>query len=151
MIKIHCKECGRLIDTSRYNGMCQSCYVYFRNGGKVNPIPEPGRIEYDYRGYVVCHICGKAYKRLGSHVKEFHNISIEEYKKQFGLCARAKTTEKSYSDMMSLSAKKNNMDKQLIEAGKNTRIKKGDVSKRANKEVRLQERLDKRDRMLNKQ
>jgi hypothetical protein len=143
---LYCKECGKPIESNRMKGMCQTCYNYFRNGGTVNPIPEHGKIEHDVNGKIICHICGRAYTRLGSHVKEFHNMTIEEYKEQFGLCKRAKTTEQNYSNKMSAHAKNNNMDKQLIEAGKNTRIKKGDTTRRKNKEVRLQERLDKRNR-----
>jgi hypothetical protein len=147
---LYCKECGKPIESNRMKGMCQTCYNYFRNGGVVNPIPAHGKIEHDKNGKIICHICGRAYTRLGSHVREFHNMTIEEYKEQFGLCKRAKTTEQNYSNKMSAHAKNNNMDKQLIEAGKNTRIKKGDTTKRKNKEVRLQERLDKRNRKYKK-
>ena len=72
-----CRECGRNTEKS-YSGMCQSCYNYFRNGGTINPLPDKGRIEYDAHGKVICHICGKAYTRLGSHVRESHNMTIEE-------------------------------------------------------------------------
>lgn len=141
----YCKECGKLTSKS-YSGMCQSCYRYFNNGGTINKIPEHGRIEYDVNGKVVCHMCGRAYTRLGSHIKESHGMTIDEYKEEFGLCRRTKTTEITYSIMMHSYSKINNMDKQLIEAGKNTRIKKGENSYRKNKSVRLQEILDKRDR-----
>lgn len=140
-----CKECGKHIARS-YNGMCQSCYHYFRNGGTVNPIPEKGRIKYDINGRVICHICGKAYTRLGSHVKESHDMTIEEYKEEFGLCKRAKTTESSYSKVMSQHAKINGMDQQLIMCGKDTRIQKGQTDMRKGKKVCMQEILDKRAR-----
>lgn len=144
-----CKSCGKLTSKS-YSGMCQGCYKYFNNGGTINKIPEHGRIEYDVNGKVVCHMCGRAYTRLGSHIKESHGMTIDEYKEEFGLCRRAKTTETSYSNMMRSYSKINNMDKQLIEAGKNTRIKCGENSYRKNKKVRLQEILDKRARKVDK-
>lgn len=65
-----CPKCGKITNRS-YNGMCQGCYKYFRDGGKIHPLPE---------------------------------------------------------------------------AGKSTRIKKGETDKRKNKKVRLQEILEKRNR-----
>ena len=51
---------------------------------------------------------------------------------------------------MSKHAKNNGMDRQLLEAGKTTRIKEGDGSLRKGKEVRLQEIIDKRNRKIKK-
>ena len=78
-----CESCGKTIDGKNYGKFCQGCYVYFRNGGEVNPLPRIGRIERDARGYVVCHLCGKSYKRLGSHVRESHQMTVSEYKAMF--------------------------------------------------------------------
>ena len=144
----YCKECGKYIGDRSYNGLCQSCYNYFRKGGTINPVAEHGKIEYDINGKIICHICGRAYTRLGSHIKESHNMTIKEYKEKFGLCASARTTTDDYSNKMRNHAYNNDMDKQLIESGKKTRFKKGDGTARKNKEVRLQEILDKRNRKL---
>lgn len=141
-----CKECGKIIEDKSYSGMCQSCYNYFRKGGIVNPLPEHGRIRYDATGKVICHICGRAYTRLGSHVKESHDMTIKEYKEKFGLCKRTKTTERCYSQAMRNYAKNNGMDERLIKVGRNTRIQNGQVDMRKGKKVCLQEILDKRDR-----
>jgi hypothetical protein len=122
--------------------MCQACYNYYRNGGTDNPLPLLGNIAHDHRGYVVCHICGRAYKRLGSHIKESHNMSITEYKEKFGLCRSAKTTEKNYSQHMHNLAYQYGMPEMLQETGKITRFKKGQKI-RLGKEVRLQECLNK--------
>lgn len=140
-----CRECGKEI-TKSYNGLCQGCYHYFRNGGTINPIPEKGRIQYDINGRVICHICGRAYTRLGSHVKESHDMTIEEYKEEFGLCKRSKTTESRYSKTMRNYAFANNMDEQLTRTGLATRIKHGQTDMRKGKKVCMQEILDKRDR-----
>ena len=146
-----CKECGKQIGYKVFSGgTCQACYNYFRKGGIVYPIPEYGRIKHDVNGKVICHICGRAFTRLGSHIKESHNMSIKEYKEKFGLCANARTTESNYSNTMRKLAYDNNMDKQLLEVGKNTRIKRNDNTLRKGKEVRLQEILDKRDRKFKK-
>ena len=122
-------------------GLCSACQLYFENGGTINPLPEPGTITYDYRGYVVCHICGKAYKRLGTHAKQFHNMTIKEYKERFGLCNNARTTEANYSRMMSNYAYQYNMPEQLRITGADTRIKPGDTHLRLGKQVRLQEKM----------
>ena len=141
-----CVKCHREIKGKPILGMCQGCYMYFRNGGRIHPLPPKGVIQKDENGYVICHICGRSYKRLGSHIKESHNMTIAEYKEQFGICTRTKTTEDSYSKTMKKHALDNDMDKQLLDKGKNTRIKKGDKSMRLGKEVRLQERIQKRTR-----
>lgn len=138
---MNCSKCNTPISRS-YAGMCQSCYRYYHGGGVDNPIPPIGRIAYDHRGYVICHICGRAYKRLGSHIKESHSMSIAEYKAQFELCNNAKTTEQNYSEHMHNLAYKYDMPKRLQITGQATRIKKGERDKRLGKKVRLQECLD---------
>ena len=140
-----CSKCGKHTNAS-YSGMCQGCYNYYRNGGTDNPLPKLGKIEHDYRGYVICHICGRAYKRLGSHIKESHNMSIAEYKAKFELCNNAKTTERNYSEHMHNLAYKYDMPKRLQITGYPTRIKKGQRDMRLGKKVRLQECLDKSER-----
>ena len=67
---MHCTKCNKLIPTKIYPGQtCQGCYLYYLKGGTDNPTPPKGKIAYDHRGYVVCHICGRAYKRLGKKVR----------------------------------------------------------------------------------
>ena len=140
-----CKECGKYTERG-YAGMCQGCYHYFKKGGVVNPLPEHGRVRYDANGKVICHICGRAYTRLGSHVKESHNMSAAEYKEKFGLCKRAKTTENNYAQIMHNYAKAYKMDERLLVVGQATRIQPGENDKRKGKKVCLQEILEKRDR-----
>lgn len=145
---MNCSKCGKHINGKIYpDKTCQSCYNYYHKGGTNNPIPAKGTIAHDYRGYVVCHICGRAYKRLGSHAKEAHQMSVAEYKEKFGLCNNAKTTESNYSKHMRKLAYKYDMDKRLRIAGVSTRIKKGQKEHRLGKPVRLQECIDKRIRM----
>ena len=142
---MNCSKCGKPI-TQSYSGLCQACYRYYHDGGTDNSLPKLGTIERDYRGYVVCHICGRAYKRLGSHVKETHHMSIAEYKAKFELCNNAKTTEKNYSEHMHNLAYKYDMPKRLQITGMATRIKKGENDKRLGKKVRLQECINRSER-----
>ena len=62
-----CESCGEIYRGKTLGRLCQSCQVYFNDGGVVHPLPEKGVIALDEKGYVICHICGKAYKKLGGH------------------------------------------------------------------------------------
>lgn len=143
-----CSSCGKHCRSDKVypNKMCQSCYNYFRKGGVVHPLPSSGTIVKDERGFVVCHICGKSYVRLGSHIKESHGMTISEYKRRFGLCANCKTTESKYAKTMHDHAYSNGMPERLQRAGFDTRIKVGERDKRLGKQARLQESLDKQKR-----
>lgn len=143
---MNCPKCGKEISKIHAADMCQSCYNYFRLGGIVHPLPAAGTIQKDADGKIICHICGRAYKRLGSHAKESHGMTIDEYKAEFGLCRRAQTTESDYHETMRQHALDNDMDKQLLLAGKDTRITAGTNYHRKGKDVRLQEILMKRTR-----
>lgn len=146
-----CSLCGKKINGKIYpDNTCQGCYKYVQNGGTFNMPPAAGEIAYDERGHVICHICGRAYKRLGSHIRESHGMTISEYKEEFGLCNNAKTTEQHYSEHMKELAYINGMPERLQKTGKNTRIKKGEKEKRKGKPVRLQECLDRSKRYKNK-
>lgn len=146
-----CPQCGKLITSRRYNGLCQGCYCYFRNGGKIHTIPGAGTIAYDDQGKIICHICGKSFVRLGSHVRESHGMTISKYKEKFGLCRNARTTQKSYSEIMRKHAIDNDMDKKLLISGKATRIQSGDTHLRKGKDVRLQELINKRNRKFKRE
>lgn len=135
-----CSSCSKEITGKVYpNGYCQACYRYFSTN-TIHPIPEPGTIGKDENGLLICHICGRSYRRLGSHVKESHQLTIAAYKELFGLCKSAKTTEDSYSKTMSNYAYKYNMPDQLMTTGKDTRFQKGDKIRKG-VPVRLQERI----------
>ena len=134
-----CKNCGKILKREWPGGLCESCYRYFLKGGRLQTPPPPGIIGKDERGYIICHICGMAYVRLGSHVRESHAITISEYKEKFGLCESSHTTEDNYSKKMHKYAVDNCMPEQLMESGKKTRIKPGDNRLRFGKKIRLQE------------
>lgn len=145
---MNCSKCGKPHGCKIYpDNQCQSCYLYYHKGGTDNPLPDKGIITHDHRGFVVCHICGRAYKRLGSHVKESHKMTISEYKAEFELCNNARTTERNYSRHMHNLAYEYDMPQRLMKTGVATRIKKGQKDKRLGKKVRLQECIDKKIRM----
>ena len=147
-----CTSCGKLFSGKIYpDGQCQGCYNYFHKGGKIYPLPDKGRVEKSEDGKIICHICGRAYSRLGSHIRESHDMTIKEYKEMFDLCNNCKTTEISYHEMMSDYANKYQMGERLKKTGFNTRVKPGETKLRKGKPVRLQERIDKSKRRLNKE
>lgn len=143
---MNCYACGKEIKRIYPGHTCQGCYKYFLNGGTINEIPNPGEIKYDDRGFVVCHICGRAFKRLGSHLRESHDMTIADYKEAFGLCNCAKTTESMYSQHMRALAYQHGTPALLQETGFATRIKPGDRHLRFGKKSRLQECLDRHNR-----
>ena len=141
-----CNECGKEILRKYPGGICQGCYNYKRNGGITHELPPKGVIVKDNNGYIVCHICGRSYKRLGSHAKESHHLTIEQYKREFDLCRNARTTEDNYSETMKDLALKYKMDEMLKDKGSATRFIKGSRTPHTKDKVRLQEIIDKRNR-----
>ncbi len=87
-----------------------------------------GEIHYDKEGKPICHICGKSFKKLLSHVWQKHKMSAYDYKKHFGL-----ETTKSImcKESIEIARQRNleNYDKvvknNLIRKGENTRFKEG--------------------------
>ena len=144
-----CSECGKYTKRVYPGNTCQGCYNYFRLGGTLNPLPPKGVVARDGRGYVICHICGRAYVRLGSHLKESHGMTIAEYKEAFELCASARTTHPGYSEHMRSLAYVHNMDEQLRRTGVSTRFKRGDRIRKG-VPVRLQERIMLAERLTKK-
>lgn len=82
-----CPYCRETIQVSylRTKRICQSCYIYLKNGGVIHPLPEPGTIVSDEEGKIVCHICGQAHDKLGSHIVNKHKMLTKEYKDYFDL------------------------------------------------------------------
>lgn len=64
------------------------CYRYcIRDGGNIYPLPARGKIEYDESGKMICHICGRSFDKLSSHVKSCHGMTMKKYKSTFRLFA----------------------------------------------------------------
>lgn len=47
--------------------------------------PDYGKVVHTPDGRVVCHICGKAFTKLGAHVVQKHEMTSREYKEMYGL------------------------------------------------------------------
>ena len=124
-------------------GMCGKCYqreAKFKDM-KVYDLPPKGEIRYTNEGDVICHICGRAFARLLTHVRQYHEMSEKEYKREYGLILyKGIISEKSRDK--SRKAVELNYDKvvgdNLINKGKSTRFKLGDEGRTKNK-ISMQE------------
>lgn len=128
MEKIKCKFCGNEAP-KRYNGYCEVCWQYFvRDGKKAYDLPDFGKVEYAENGDAICHICGKAYRKLGAHIWNCHHITMRDYCTKFGLLYRNnKASNLDYRIKMRIIQKDYCITDNLLEKGKATRIKKGDT------------------------
>lgn len=74
---------------------------------------------------IECLICGKRYIQVCTHIVQVHGMTAKEYKDKFGLWRRGIIKGK-YKEKKSRITLENKSYVHLPEAGKNTRIKKGD-------------------------
>lgn len=140
---VNCKFCN--MPTRQTNTqLCQKCYTYFvLEEEKVYPIPPKGEVHHTEKGKIICHICGKAFYKLGNHIYYSHHITAKEYKEEFELRYNIKLTSQEYQKVMRQHAFNNDMDKNLKKWGKNTRFKRG---KGQSRRVSSQEILERRAR-----
>ena len=111
---------------NRLNGYCQSCYRYLCVEKKRQyPLPKKGEMAYAENGDIICHICGKAYHKLGNHIAFFHKILVKDYMKIYEL---PKGTKLSHPDCIKLMHDRQLPYKDevvginLIQKGKDTRF-----------------------------
>lgn len=126
-----CKFCHKPVKRPS-KGYCVSCYQYFilhnfiawvpSNYGELNRVDIKEDKQY---GWPICHVCGKAFTKLQQHIWYSHNLTKNDYCDLFGLDRSINMTSEEYNKKMSDYAYKYNMDKQLIEKGKETRFKSG--------------------------
>lgn len=139
-----CELCG-LTKTGVYyseqfdKSLCRKCYNYEKKH-PVHPLPEKGEIAYDNEGKLICHICGRAFKKLASHAYNGHKITASEYKKMFGLNNKEGLLIESTKEKLREYSKVNYeivVKENLLSKGEKTRFKKG-CSGRTKDKVRLQ-------------
>ena len=89
--------------------------------------PHYGEIIKNPDGTLVCHICGKSFRKLGSHAYMTHGITSREYKIMFGLdVQKGLVTDEHRAELSDLNRKHFDLvvRENLIEGGKKTRFKK---------------------------
>lgn len=101
-IKNYCSDCGRSNSRTKYfkefnTVLCDTCIRTWRNN-PIKYIPPAGEIHTDDEGKLICHICGRSYDKLTSHIKGKHKISEHEYKERFGLNRTCRLTSEKLQE-----------------------------------------------------
>lgn len=120
-----CKICNGALHSKKYGNICCSCWTYFKSGGVIHRLPPVGTVVYDKEGNMICHICGKAYKKLGAHVINAHKISTKEYKKRFGLALDFGLCSEDLKKQLRSYITDDMVQKNLVQGGAETRFKPG--------------------------
>jgi hypothetical protein len=87
-----------------------------------------GIIEYNADGLPICEICGKAFNRVISHVRQKHFIQEREYKKQFGFDLKKGICSQESAELSRLANERNFevvVAKNLLKGGKKSRYTSG--------------------------
>lgn len=72
-----CSICNKDVNKRFVKGICITCYDRLKadNKKKVYELPKKGEVKYSPDGLVICHICGRAYKKTnGSCMANSWNI-----------------------------------------------------------------------------
>ena len=114
------------------------CEIYMNNNKLpiVYERPQYGEINYSPDGKPICHICGKAYKKLLSHVCQRHELTEKDYKKKFGLDLHKGIISKSTKTKLQKSVREHYssvVQQNLIGAGQKTRFELGTVGRTLDK------------------
>lgn len=130
-----CPYCREEISKSYLKNtiICQSCYLYTRKQGVIHALPDPGTLVTDENGNVVCHICGQAHSKLGSHIFNKHNMSTEDYKEQFDIPQSASLASQQHQDKMrryNIQYREHVVYDNLINKGRITRFQAGQIPPR---------------------
>lgn len=138
-----CSRCNIEVSTRLIMGICSKCYQREKSNSKrkVYDLPKKGEVGYAPDGKVICHICGRAYTKLITHVYQIHGLTAKEYKSEFGLNLNSGLISKEHKEIL-----RNNVyehyDKciisNLIGGGEATRYKNGSKG-RTREKLSLQE------------
>ncbi len=127
-----CPMCKDLINTT--GKYCQKCYNYLKKHPEgLYPLPPKGTIHYANNGDPICHICGKAVRKLGNHIAFCHKMSQKEYRERFGLYHNTRLSNEDYQKEMRKYNEKYAevvVKDNLLKAGMNTRVNKINIPKR---------------------
>jgi len=77
-------------------------------------------------GKIQCKLCDRWYVKPMAHVWQQHNMTEQEYKEYFDLPLSKGIIPEEHRQLLSRLALENDMDKQLMRAGRRTRYIKGD-------------------------
>ena len=124
MVVKECQFCGGVNKTT--GKYCNTCYGYLRKHPEGRyPLPPKGMVHYAPNGDTICHICGEAQRKLGSHIAHRHHMSQNEYRDMFELYHNTRLSNYEYINNMSQINNKHKdkvVKENLIKCGINTRI-----------------------------
>ena len=124
MVVKECQFCGSVNKTT--GKYCNTCYGYLRKHPEGRyPLPPKGMVHYAPNGDTICHICGEAQRKLGSHIAHRHHMSQNEYRDMFELYHNTRLSNYEYINNMSQINNKYKdkvVKENLIKCGVNTRI-----------------------------
>ena len=124
----NCEICGALKSRGRY---CGNCYAYLRKHPEGRyPLPEKGTVAYATNGDPICHLCGEAHRKLGSHIAFRHHMTQNEYRDMFRLYHNTRLSNCEYIKNMSQINNKHRdvvVKENLIKGGIKTRSSKDNV------------------------
>ena len=119
-----CQFCGGVNKTT--GKYCNTCYGYLRKHPEGRyPLPPKGMVHYAPNGDTICHICGEAQRKLGSHIAHRHHMSQNEYRDMFELYHNTRLSNSEYINNMSQINNRHKdkvVKENLIKCGVNTRI-----------------------------
>lgn len=126
-----CNICGRSNNRTKYfleydNTLCDSCLLMYKKYPVIY-IPPKGELHYAEDGSILCHVCGRGFKKLTEHIKNKHGLTKEKYKEKFGLNRTCKLTGTNFIPNITVDVTKHSHK---------TRFKKG--HKKSSKSKRLQ-------------
>lgn len=128
-----CPLCQQVI-TDTTGQYCQKCYNYLRRHPEgTYPLPPKGVVARATNGDFICHICGKAYCKLGNHIFQCHHMSQKAYREEFGLYHNTRLCHDAYhSKMREYNVKYYDkvVKQNLIVGGQSTRINDNKLPKR---------------------
>ena len=127
-----CDVCGRSNYKTKYRDkfemtLCDSCLLMCKRY-KFHYIPPLGEIHYDEEGNMICHVCGRSFKKLSEHIRAKHHMTNGEYKKKFELNRTAKLTGTNFTKPIIVN--------DITEYSRESRFKPG--HKKSSKTRRLQ-------------
>ena len=124
MVVKECQFCGGVNKTT--GKYCNTCYGYLRKHPEGRyPLPPKGMVHYAPNGDTICHICGEAQRKLGSHIAHRHHMSQNEYRDMFELYHNTRLSNYEYIKNMSQINNKYRdivVKENLIKRGEKTRI-----------------------------
>jgi len=93
-----------------------------------------GKIEYNEEGLPMCEECGLFFNRVTAHASQVHGIKARDYKLKHGLDLGKGVCSKESSERARQSILEHSDNiKNLIKAGKKTRLKKGNPGRTIDK------------------